>query len=248
MRVKEYGAHNSKVVVLLHGGGLSWWSYRDVAEHLQQDYHVVLPVLDGHADSDIPFISIEENAKRIIQYIDEHFGGSVDLLGGLSLGGQIAVEMLSQRPDICKAAILESALILPMPLTHALVKPSMDMSYGWISKEWFAKLQFRSLHIKQDLYEEYYRDTCKLAKADMTAFLQANSNYTVKNTLAHAKAKITIIAGANEPSIMIRSAKQLHQMLPDSTPAIKEELYHGEYSINHGMSYAEDVIQLLENV
>ena len=248
MRVKEYGAHNSKVVVLLHGGGLSWWSYRDVAEHLQQDYHVILPILDGHADSDAPFTSIEENAKRMIQYIDQHFDGSVDLLAGLSLGGQIAVEMLSQRPDLCKAAILESALVLPMPLTHALVKPMMDMSYGLISKEWFAKLQFRSLHIKQDLYTEYYRDTCKLAKADMTAFLQANSKYTIKSTLGRTKAKIEIVVGAKEPAIMIRSAKHLHQMLPDSTLAIKEDLYHGEYSINHAAAYAEDVNRLLDQI
>ena len=246
MRVKEYGINNSKVVVLLHGGGLSWWSYREVADHLQQNHHVVLPILDGHADSDSPFISIEENAKRVIHYIDQHFAGCVDLLGGLSLGGQIAVEMLAQRPDICKAAILESALILPMPLTHALVKPMMDMSYGLISKEWFAKLQFQSLHMKQALYEEYYRDTCKLAKADMTAFLLANSKYTVTGDFADVTAKIAIIVGGKEPSIMIRSAKQLHQMLPNSTLAIKEGFYHGEYSINHAATYAQDVIRLLE--
>lgn len=34
--------------------------------------------------------------------------------GGLSLGGQVAVEMLSQRPEICRYALLESALVKPM--------------------------------------------------------------------------------------------------------------------------------------
>ena len=114
MQYVEYGAHNSQTVILLHGGGLSWWNYREVALLLADKYHVVLPALDGHADSDAPFTSIEDNAARLIAYIDEHHGGSVYAVGGLSLGGQIAVEMLTQRSDICRFALLESALeVLP---------------------------------------------------------------------------------------------------------------------------------------
>lgn len=48
----EYGKENSDVIILLHGGGLSWWNYKEVAERLQTDYHVVLPILDGHAGCD----------------------------------------------------------------------------------------------------------------------------------------------------------------------------------------------------
>ena len=58
MRVVEYGKGNADVLVLLHGGGLSWWNYRKEAELLEQCYHVVLPILDGHGDSDCDFISI----------------------------------------------------------------------------------------------------------------------------------------------------------------------------------------------
>ena len=102
MRVQEFGQQNGNVVLLLHGGGLSWWNYHEVAKILSSQYHVVLPVLDGHADSDASFTTIEENAARLITYIDTHWGGQVLAIGGLSLGGQIAVEMLSQRKDICR--------------------------------------------------------------------------------------------------------------------------------------------------
>ena len=248
MRVIEYGKENAKVIILLHGGGLSWWSYRDVAEQLQQEYYVILPILDGHAGSDAPFTSIEENAKRIIQYIDDEHNGYVDLIGGLSLGAQIAVEILSQRSNICKTAIIESALVIPMKMTHALTKPMMDMSFWLIAKEWFAKLQFQSLRIKSELYEEYYRDTCQITKDDMIAFLKANSNYGVKSQLADTKAKVAIVAGAKEPSVMIRSAKQLRKMIPDSSLAILENMHHGEYSINHGKTYTDKLKELLHSV
>ena len=87
MQYVEYGAHKLQTVILLHGGGLSWWNYRDVAQLLSDRFHVVLPILDGHADSDAPFNSIEDTAAKIISYIDEHFGGKVLAVGGLSLGG-----------------------------------------------------------------------------------------------------------------------------------------------------------------
>jgi hypothetical protein len=48
MNVIEYGKQNSDIIMLLHGGGLSWWNYRAEAELLSGRYPVVLPILDGH--------------------------------------------------------------------------------------------------------------------------------------------------------------------------------------------------------
>ena len=97
MKYVEYGKENREVIILLHGGGLSWWNYREVAERLQLKFRVILPILDGHADSDRDFTTIEANAEEIIAFIDEQVGGSVDLIGGLSLGGQVLLEILSKR-------------------------------------------------------------------------------------------------------------------------------------------------------
>ena len=52
MVVKEYGKTNKDTIILLHGGGLSWWNYEEVAELLKDEYHIILPILDGHAGSD----------------------------------------------------------------------------------------------------------------------------------------------------------------------------------------------------
>ena len=65
MNYVEYGKENSNVIMLLHGGGLSWWNYKEVAERLQTDYHVVLPILDGHAGCDRQYTTIENNALEI---------------------------------------------------------------------------------------------------------------------------------------------------------------------------------------
>ena len=146
MQFHEYGVDQKKTILLLHGGGLSWWNYREAAEKLREEYRVILPILDGHAGSDRPFTTIEDNASEIISFIDERLGGSVLLIGGLSLGGQILLEMLSQRADLCSYALVESAAVLPSRLTNALIAPAFSGSYGLIRNKAFSKLQFQSLH------------------------------------------------------------------------------------------------------
>ena len=239
MTVIEFGKQHRDTMVLLHGGGLSWWNYREVAELLAERYHVVLPVLDGHADSDAPFTSIEDNAARLISYIDVHFGGQVLAIGGLSLGGQIAVEMLSQRKDICRYALLESTQVKPSKLTAAMIGPTFGMSYGLVKQKWFAKLQADYLGIPKPLFDDYFRDTCAIGKADMIAFLKANSLYTIKPELSETTAKTKIVAGAKEPKSIRDSAKLLREAIPGSRIEILPGLRHGDLSINKPEQYVK---------
>lgn len=245
MRYVEYGTQNHDTVILLHGGGLSWWNYREVTQLLADKYHVVLPILDGHADSDAPFNSIEDTAAKIISHIDEHFGGKVLAVGGLSLGGQIAVEMLTQRSDICRFALLESALVKPSKLTHALIKPTFGMSYGLIKQKWFAKMQADYLGIPQNLFEDYYRDTCAITKADMIAFLKANCAYSIKPALRDTQAKVHIVFGSGEQFSIRTSGKQLNHTIPDSTLEVLPGYRHGDLSLNHPEQYSQMLLTLI---
>ena len=239
MTVVEYGQQNPNVILLLHGGGLSWWNYREVAARLLERYHVVIPVLDGHADSDVPFTTIEDNAARLISYIDDRFDGRVLAIGGLSLGGQVAVEILSQRKDICQYALIESALVKPTKLTAALIGPTFGMSYGLIKQKWFAKLQADYLGIPRDLFDDYFRDTCKISKANMIAFLKSNSLYASKPGLPETRAKVKIVAGSKEQKNIRDSAKLLHSTILGSELDILPGLRHGDLSINKPEYYVK---------
>ena len=245
MRYVEYGNQNPETIILLHGGGLSWWNHRDAAQYLSEQYHVVLPILDGHAGSDAPFTSIEDNAARIIAHIDEHFGGKVLAVGGLSLGGQIAVEMLAQRPDICRFALLESALVKPSILIHALIKPTFGMSYGLIKQKWFAKMQAAYLGIPQKLFDDYYRDTCKISKEDMISFLQSNSAYSIQPALRNTQAKVHIVFGSKEQSSIRTSGKLLNHTILGSTMEVLPGYRHGDLSLNHPQAYAQKLLTMI---
>ena len=245
MQFHEYGADRKDTILLLHGGGLSWWSCREAAEKLQDDYHVILPILDGHAGSDRAFTTIEDNASAIISFIDERLGSSVLLIGGLSLGGQILLEMLSQRKDLCSYALVESAAVLPSRLTNALIAPAFGSSYGLIRNRTFARLQFQALHIKPELFEAYYRDTCQIKKQDMIAFMKANTSYTLKESFRDTTAKVHVYVGEKETGEILRSAEAICRALPSGKLHRLPELRHGEFSINHADRYADAIRQIV---
>ena len=243
----EFGDANKDAIILLHGGGFSWWNYREIAETLSSNYHIILPILDGHAESNDDFSTIEDNAARIISFIDEHLGSSVLLIGGLSLGGQILLEILSQRKNICRYALVESTLVIPSKFTYSMIKPAFGSCYGLIKHKWFAKLQFRSYRIKQELFEDYFRDTCGISKQNMISFLQANSMYSVKESLKESCSKVSIFVGEKENNAMQKSASIIHNALPGSSLQVLPKMYHGEFSMNHANDYANTVIQMIQN-
>ena len=246
MRYREYGPDRPDTLLLLHGGGLNWWNYREEAELFQSDYRVILPILDGHAGSGRPFVSIESCAAELLSFIDGELGGSVLLMGGLSLGGQVLLEMLSRRRDVCRYALVESAAVLPSPLTRALLGPAVGCSYGLIRNRRFAKLQFRSLHMKPELFEDYYRDTCGIEKRDMAAFLKANTAYALKPSVKETAARVHLFVGEKETREIRRSAAALRKALPDCRCTVLPGFYHGDFSINHAEAYASAVREIVK--
>ena len=205
---------------------------------------MILPIIDGHAGSDRSFTTIEDNAAEIIDLIRSDLGGSVFLLGGLSLGAQVALEMLSQQGDVCEYALIESAAVIPSKVTHAMIKPSIACSYRLIKQKWFARLQFKSLRIKDELFEDYYRDTCAISKEDMIAFLRANTSYTLKESVKNSTADVRIYYGEKETRAIKRSAQRIKEMLPTATVIELNGMVHGDFSINH----AEDNVKAIRSL
>lgn len=246
MQYKVYGKQNQDVIVLLHGGGLSWWNYREISELLQNDLQIIIPILDGHTGSDKDFTSIKDNADEIISFIDRNFGGSVLLIGGLSLGGQILVEMLSQRKNICRYAIVESASVIPSKLTYSLIRPTFGTCYGLIKQKWFSKLQFRSLRIKPELFDDYYQDTCGITRQNMIAFLQESSMYSMKKTLDECTAKVHLFVGERENKRILFSAKKIREAIKNCDLHILPSMYHGEFSINQADRYAKELYDIIK--
>jgi pimeloyl-ACP methyl ester carboxylesterase len=230
---------------MLHGGGLSDWSLRKAVELLQGEYQVITPIIDGHGeDAESTFISIEDCADKLISNIDKHFGGSVELLTGLSIGAQIVIEALMRRPALAKNAVIESGLILPMKSVAQMVPSSMKMSYPLIKQKWFAKLQAKSLFIEQDMFERYYQDSMKMSLDSLINMSVSNALYDPQH-LRNITSKTLILVGEKEISAMKKSAEKLNDGIVDSRMVTLTSMGHGQVSLQNPKQYVELVKQYL---
>lgn len=235
---KQFGNSKLPVIILLHGGGLSWWSWEKEIELLQNKFCIVTPIIDGHGeDYDTTFISIEDSANNVINYIKTHHSGKVFAICGLSIGAQIVVEILSKENDITANAVIESALVCPMKFTTALTVPIYNVFYPLIKKRWYAKLQAKTLNVPDELFENYFQDSSPMTKETLINITKSNGLYSLSPSIQNTNANILILVGEKEISIMKKSAKLLHSTLYNSSLTILPKSGHGEISLLHPNEY-----------
>lgn len=123
LHVSERGA--GAPIVLLHGLGLSAYSWRKVIPDLAQAHRVVAVDLKGHGISDKPddgrYGPVDH--ARAISSLVKHLDLSGVTLVGHSLGGLVAViaalELERSRPGTVSRLVLVDAPLLPHPLPAA---------------------------------------------------------------------------------------------------------------------------------
>ena len=78
MKFHEFGDKNLPPILLIHGGGSSWWNYLRQARILSKDYRVILPTLNGHGEEyQLDYVSTEDSALEILDYVKANCGGKL---------------------------------------------------------------------------------------------------------------------------------------------------------------------------
>jgi pimeloyl-ACP methyl ester carboxylesterase len=244
MKFREYGDPRLPAVMLIHGAGWSWWLYRREAERLQDRYRVILPTLDGHGEeAALPYVSTEASADKILEYIDSSCGGKLFALSGVSLGGQIAVELLSRRKDLAEKAIIESGVCLSQPFL---------MSYSLFSLRLFGKLMFSEsfnrwalkmmperMRLPEELQALYLRDLPAVRRATLEAVFTTYFRYELKESLKDCRADVAYWYGSKEVKAVKASARRLCDFLPAAAVLRLPGYTHAEISTYHPDEWVE---------
>ena len=99
MKYFEFGKATGPLAVILHGGGTSYRGAEPTARLLGERFHVILAAYDGFnpSEPETVFKSVMDEARRIGDYIVEHYDGKIDVLYGISFGCRILMEVLKDE-------------------------------------------------------------------------------------------------------------------------------------------------------
>lgn len=111
-----FGDESNKVMVFIHGMLTPWQIWEDAVDFFSKDFYVVVPELDGHTEEESSnFISVEDEARQIGQYLIKHFGGKIFAVCGLSMGGRIAATLMGMEGVHADCVVLDGAPLKKLP-------------------------------------------------------------------------------------------------------------------------------------
>ncbi|GLC31839.1 alpha/beta hydrolase [Clostridium omnivorum] len=98
MNFKIVGNPNNPKILLIHAMFVSSDSFEALSEYLKEDYFLIIPTLDGHdVNENSIFMSLEDEADKILSYLKQNNIENLDFILGTSLGAIIAFELYKRN-------------------------------------------------------------------------------------------------------------------------------------------------------
>ena len=162
MNFHTFGNKEGSAVILIHGMLTPRQIWNKAAEEFSGTHYVIVPELDGHTENEkSTVISIEDEARKITEYIREELGSKVYLLAGLSMGGRIAAEIANDPSLKIQNLVIDGA---PLIKLNGLFKSIMKNNYRSILDKSRARDPKVEASFKRDfLPEEYWEPFLKIA-------------------------------------------------------------------------------------
>lgn len=227
LHYEEYGNANAPLMLFLHGGGVSGWMWDKQIDYFSY-YHCIVPDLPGHGKT--PLVSsftIKQSAEQLIELLEVTAKDKEIIVIGFSLGAQIAIQMISMRPNLIDFAIINSALVRPMPFARKMMNPLVGLTFPLIKNKSFSKLQAKTLYIEKDNFEKYYEECRHMRLDTLTQVLEQNMAFTIPSCFHETKTQILVTVGEKERAVMKKSAKDLVNANPQCTGIILPRTGHG---------------------
>lgn len=224
---QEYGDKSAPLLVFLHGGGVSSWMWDKQIQYFTS-YHCLtidLPEQGKSAQSD--YFSIQYSAKKVIELLERLADGKEITVVGFSLGAQVAIQMLSMKPNLIEHAVINSALVRPNALVRKMIPPMIKTTFPLLRNRYFSKLQSKVLYVDEDYFETYYKESSQMKSDTLIRILKENMSFKLPSDFHKAKAKILVTVGQKEKAVMKKSAKDIVSSNSNCTGVIIPNVGHG---------------------
>ena len=223
--MRASGPADAPSVVFLHGGVASGWVWDPVVERLAGRYDCLAPDLPEHGRSVErgPF-SIVGAAGDVAALVRERANGGRAHLVGISVGGQIALQVAATAPELVDPLVLSGTLVAPPRPPRRRRGPTLldalDLLFRALTPIRDNPLLIRGVLCLSRIPPRYlaqYRADARLAtRAGLMRTLVENGTYRPPVPLGTIAAPTLVVVGADEPPILQQSARLLAAALPNA--------------------------------
>jgi pimeloyl-ACP methyl ester carboxylesterase len=226
MYISELGAPNAEAVVFLHGTAVGGWMWQSYMSELY-NYHCLLVDLPGHSKSNnIEWVSLADSAEQVVQIILERTSQQRAHLVGASLGGSVALQLLSMCPEVINHTLITGASILPMPGLR-FFKIMLRLMAPMVKTDFFLRAALKALNFSGEDYEQFRQSLGSISSQTFVKAWSQSLDLRYSSELEKVKTPILLMAGEKESQFIHQSNSLLATRLLNAKARLAPKMGHG---------------------
>ena len=225
--VRESGPADAPIIVFLHGGRMSGWSWGPVVERMGR-YRCLVPDLPqfGRSVARGPF-EMAHAAAAVAELIRCRTDNRRAHVVGFSLGAQVGLQLVAAEPDLVDRAMLCGTVINTAPGV-----PVAQRVLGLLARtslfRWAINAHWRAHHVGfAPTKTADYREDVRLMKGPLLAQIaRASAGFIPPEGLDKSSAHTLLITGTEEMAFMRRWAASIARQMPHGTDGVAIGMRH----------------------
>ena len=214
MRSAERGPVGAPTIVFIHGGGIPGWMWEPVVDQLPE-FHILVPDLPGHGESQGQhWESIGATAALLAELIRGRATGGRAHVVGISLGGQLTLQLLATAPQLIDRAVVSGTLTRPMPAAGFLAWLTR-VSLPWSRGDWMIRANAWGIGIPAQYLDRFRRTIAETDAAELGRVLTDSLRFQLP-PIADGH-DLLVAAGRKEAGLIYGSARHLAVTVPGVT-------------------------------
>lgn len=243
MNFKTFGNDVAPLLMLIPGLGVSYEIFLPLVDLLKNRFLIVAVEIDGFTIGvHTEFTSIDDQARQVIEYINEHHSGSICCAYGLSLGGKILSRVLERNEVKIEHSILDAAPLLPLPKWMVGLLRHVQAGNVWTCYHWtgFWRWVFHS-H-----YFDVLLDECRkvFPYGGTKAVLDGYKSVYTNRLESIPNIEVHFWYGTKEAFVAKAQVKHLKGLCPKAEIKIFKNMNHGQLLIDR----PEEVASMIEKI
>lgn len=237
MTFKEYGDKNLPKIVLLHGMITNGFSFMKTVKKLGDKYCYIAPDFSAHGEDKSEFISAQEETQKLIGYLKQNNYNEIELLLGASMGGVIALYLITDSIINFKTIVIDSA-----PVYNNANLLYRGLTFMMLNKQKNAKnnLQHsvqRMSKIYGELGEGMAMSLANMNSESLRNVLWSCSHFDFPTYSDELQKRMFFEFG--DKDLYSKQVKLIKNRYPYVHVNVREDYGHCEFLIHHNKEYTE---------
>ena len=228
MEILEFGNKEKAKIILIHGFETPYQIWKKYIEHYKNDYHIIVPILQGHnPNMKEDFISFEESAKKIEDYYISRYGNNVFAIYGMSMGGVLTSQIWQNKKLDIDKVILESSPLISYNklMTSLMIKQYLMLTHKTQVRDKKVLKQAVNSIIPEDKLDVFLAMMDNISDTTITNYINQIGSYKLPSDIDTPNTEVYYYYGTKINELL---AKKTAEYIRKNYPSSKIKCFQGK--------------------